>query len=138
VSLPHLPPRFLHDQTNLMWVNKRASRRSRAAAEHAQRTKFFFPRGPRLCTQSRIHNGFLNSLRKCSSSCRRVPNFKRCPHLPVQLQIFHHSGAPALVAPSSPALETVGQFGEIQMQRPPSWPRTSSGFCSEPYRNAPG
>ena len=45
-----------------------------------------------------------------------------------QSQISHHSGAPAVVAPSSPALGTVGQIGGIQMQRPPSRPRTSSGF----------
>ena len=44
-----------------------------------------------------------------------------------QSQISHHSGAPAVVAPSSPALG-VGQIGGMQMQRPPSRPRTSSGF----------
>ena len=43
-----------------------------------------------------------------------------------QSQISHHSGAPAVVAPSSPALGAVGQLGG--MQRPPSRPRTSSGF----------
>src|SRR6266851_6540444 len=43
-----------------------------------------------------------------------------------QSQISHHSGAPAGIAPSSPALGTVGQLGG--MQRPPSRPRTSSGF----------
>ena len=45
-----------------------------------------------------------------------------------QSQIPHHSGAPAVVAPSSPALGAVGQLGGVQMQRPPSRPRTSSGF----------
>ena len=37
-----------------------------------------------------------------------------------------HSGTPAVVTPSSPALGGVGQLGGIQ--RPPSRPRTSSGF----------
>ena len=41
-----------------------------------------------------------------------------------QSQITHHSAA--VVAPSSPALGNVGQIGG--MQRPPSRPRTSSGF----------
>lgn len=45
-----------------------------------------------------------------------------------QSQISHHSGAPAAVTPSSPALGGVGQIGGMQMQRPPSRPRTSSGF----------
>jgi len=43
-----------------------------------------------------------------------------------QSQIPHHPGTPAVVAPSSPALGAVGQLGG--MQRPPSRPRTSSGF----------
>src|SRR5882757_6736718 len=43
-----------------------------------------------------------------------------------QSQISHHSGTPAVVAPSSPALGQLG--GGMQMQRPPSRPRTSSGF----------
>jgi SWI/SNF-related matrix-associated actin-dependent regulator of chromatin subfamily B member 1 len=45
-----------------------------------------------------------------------------------QSQISHHSVAPAAVTPSSPALGSVGQLGGMQMQRPPSRPRTSSGF----------
>jgi SWI/SNF-related matrix-associated actin-dependent regulator of chromatin subfamily B protein 1 len=40
-------------------------------------------------------------------------------------QISHHSGPAAVVAPSSPALGSAGHLG---MQRPPSRPRTSSGF----------
>lgn len=41
-----------------------------------------------------------------------------------QSQVSHHTAA--VVAPSSPALGSVGQLGA--MQRPPSRPRTSSGF----------
>ncbi|KAI0251836.1 hypothetical protein BJV78DRAFT_392403 [Lactifluus subvellereus] len=43
-----------------------------------------------------------------------------------QPQMSLHSGAPAVATPSSPALGGVGQLGGIQ--RPPSRPRTSSGF----------
>jgi SWI/SNF-related matrix-associated actin-dependent regulator of chromatin subfamily B protein 1 len=129
--------RFLQDQSQFNAGQPNGLQGVLAQQQSMHNTPNFFER-PSSTSSATHSQQFRQQSPQGQQFMQQNPQFQMMPPPPPrppssrpgtsQSQVSHHSGAPAAVAPSSPALGSVGQIGGMQMQRPPSRPRTSSGF----------
>jgi SWI/SNF-related matrix-associated actin-dependent regulator of chromatin subfamily B member 1 len=127
--------RFLQDQSQFNAAQPNGLQGVLAQQQSMHNTPNFFER-PSSSSSATHSQQFRQQSPQGQQFVPQNPQFQMMPPPPprppssrpgTSQSLSHHSGTP-VVTPSSPALGSVGQIGGMQMQRPPSRPRTSSGF----------